>query len=315
MAYRTPRSGALSPAARITQEIVARLEAGTKPWIKPWRGVPVSRPLRACGVPYRGMNVFWLWMVADMCGYVSPYWMTYNQSKALGAQVRKGEKSTIAIFYKSYTKEVETPGTGEKSDEARRVLKAYPVFNADQVEGLPERFHPAATLELVEPEGREAELDAFFAAIPAALRHQGDEAYYEPIADRVTMPSPHLFSGFDHYYATLSHELSHWSGHSSRLGRDLRNRFGTAAYAAEELIAELSSAILGAELGLPVAHLDNHASYVEHWLKLLRDDDRAILAAAAKAEEAATLLLRLGGRTPVEDSNLDDSASATALAA
>ena len=231
------RGDAQSPATRITQEIVARLEAGTKPWIKPWRGVPVSRPLRACGTPYRGINVFWLWMVTDMCGYASSYWMTYNQAQKLGAQVRKGEKSTIAIFYKSYTKEVEAPDTGETSEEARRVLKAYPVFNADQVDGLPERFHPAATLELVEPEGREAELDAFFAAIPVNLRHQGCEAYYEPTADRVTMPPTSLFSGLDHYYATLAHELSHWTGHASRLGRDLKNRFGTAAYAAEELVA------------------------------------------------------------------------------
>jgi len=237
MAYRKRHGSGVSPATRITQEIIARLEAGTKPWIKPWRGVPVSRPLRACGIPYRGMNVFWLWMVADMCGYASPFWMTYNQAKSLGAQVRKGEKSTIAIFYKSYTKEVEAPDTGEKTDEARRVLKAYPVFNADQVEGLPERFHPAATLELVEPAGREAELDAFFAAIPVNLRHQGCEAYYEPTADRVTMPPVSLFNGFDHYYATFAHELSHWTGHASRLGRDLKNRFGTAAYAAEELVA------------------------------------------------------------------------------
>jgi len=237
MAYRKPSPGGLSPATRITQEIIARLEVGTKPWVQPWRGVPVSRPLRACGIPYRGMNVFWLWMVADMCGYASPYWMTYNQAKTLGAQVRKGEKSTIAIFYKSYTKEVEAPDTGEKSDEARRVLKAYPVFNADQVDGLPERFHPAATLDLVEPEGREAELDAYFAAIPVNLRHLGCEAYYEPTTDRVTMPPASLFSGFDHYYATLAHELSHWTGHSSRLARDLKNRFGTAAYAAEELVA------------------------------------------------------------------------------
>ena len=296
MAYRKPSPGGLSPATRITQEIIARLEAGTKPWVQPWRGVPVSRPLRACGIPYRGMNVFWLWMVADMCGYASPYWMTYNQAKNLGAQVRKGEKSTIAIFYKSYTKEVEAPDTGEKSDETRRVLKAYPVFNADQVEGLPERFHPAVSLDLVEPEGREAELDGFFAAIPVNLRHQGCEAYYEPTPDRVTMPPASLFSGFDHYYATLAHELSHWSGHSSRLARDLKNRFGTAAYAAEELVAELSSAMLGAELGLSVTHLDSHASYIEHWLKLLREDDRAILAAAAKAEEASSLLLKLGGR-------------------
>ncbi len=313
MAYRKGQSGAVSPATRITQEIIARLESGTKPWIKPWRGVPVSRPLRACGIPYRGMNVFWLWMVADLCGYASPFWMTYNQAKELGAQVRKGEKSTIAIFYKSYTKEVEAPDTGEKTDESRRVLKAYPVFNADQVEGLPERFHPAATLEVVEPEGRQAELDSFFARIPAVLRHQGDEAYYEPVADRVTMPPAHLFSGFDHYYATLAHELSHWTGHASRLGRDLKNRFGTAAYAAEELVAELSSAMLGAELGLPVTHLDSHASYIEHWLKLLKDDDRAILTAAAKAEEASTLLLKLGGRGTPEQ--FDDASDDAALAA
>ena len=313
MAYRKGQGGGLSPATRITQEIIARLEAGTKPWIKPWRGVPVSRPLRACGIPYRGMNVFWLWMVADMCGYASPFWMTYNQAKALGAQVRKGEKSTIAIFYNSYTKEVEAPDTGEKTDEARRVLKAYPVFNADQVEGLPERFHPAATLELVEAEGREAELDAFFAAIPVNLRHQGCEAYYEPSADRVTMPPASLFNGFDHYYATLAHELSHWTGHASRLGRDLKNRFGTAAYAAEELVAELSSAMMGAELGLPVTHLDNHASYIEHWLKLLKDDARAILTAAAKAEEASSLLLKLGGRVIPEQ--FDDASGDAALAA
>ena len=163
MAYRKSSTGSTqSPAARITQEIIARLEAGTKPWVQPWRGVPVSRPLRACGIPYRGMNVFWLWMVADMCGYASPYWMTYNQAQGLGAQVRKGEKSALAIFYKSYTKQVEAPDTGERRDEARRVLKAYPVFNAEQVEGLPERFHPAASFDLVEPAGREAELDAFF---------------------------------------------------------------------------------------------------------------------------------------------------------
>ena len=312
MVYRKPTSPGQSPAARITQEIIARLEAGTKPWVQPWRGVPVSRPLRACGMPYRGMNVFWLWMVADMCGYASPYWMTYNQAHGLGAQVRKGEKATIAIFYKSYTKDVEAPETGEKSDETRRVLKAYPVFNADQIEGLPERFYPVAALDLIEPAGRETELDVFFGAIPVNLRHQGGEAYYEPTQDRVTMPPSHLFGGFDHYYATLAHELSHWTGHSSRLDRNLKNRFGTAAYAAEELIAELSSAMLGAELGLPVTHLDSHASYIEHWLKLLRDDDRAILTAAAKAEEAAGLLLRLGGRALTDEAAEPDDVALAA---
>jgi antirestriction protein ArdC len=127
------------------------------------------------------------------------------------------------------------------------------------------------------------------------------------------MPPANLFNGFDHYYATLAHELSHWTGHTSRLGRDLKNRFGTAAYAAEELVAELSSAMLGAELGLPVTHLDSHASYIEHWLKLLKNDDRAILTAAAKAEEASALLLRLGGRITAEQT--DEAADDAALAA
>ena len=126
------------------------------------------------------------------------------------------------------------------------------------------------------------------------------------------MPPPSLFSGFDHYYATLAHELSHWTGHASRLSRDLKNRFGSAAYAAEELCAELSSAMIGAELGLPVAHLDSHASYVEHWLTLLRQDDRAILTAAAKAEEASSLLLRLGGRAIADDAGESDDVACAA---
>jgi antirestriction protein ArdC len=289
---RPPRS--ISPAQRITNAIIEKLAQGTKPWVKPWRGVPVVRPLRVCGTPYRGMNTFWLWLVADAAGFASPYWMTYRQCQALGGQVRKGERSAIAIFYKSYEKQVEDPVSADET-EIRRILKPYSVFNADQCDGLPETYQPAP-LAAAEPEDREARIDAFFARIGATLRHYGGEAYYEPVRDRVTMPPSSLFGSFEHYYATLAHELSHWTGHPSRLARDLRNRFGSDAYAFEELVAELSSAIIGAELGLPVAHLDHHASYIASWLKILADDDRAILTAAAKAEEAAGLLLELGGR-------------------
>lgn len=288
-----------SPAQRITDAIIEKLEQGTKPWIKPWRGQPVSRPLRACGTPYRGMNVFWLWLMADAAGYSSPYWMTYRQCQKLGGQVRKGEKSTIAIFYKTYEKEVEG-AAGDTDSETRRVLKAFAVFNADQCDDLPAMYYPEPVIGLIKPVGREERLDGFFANIGASLRHQGCEAYYEPLADRITMPPGELFDAYEHYYATLAHELSHWTGHSSRLDRNLKNRFGSEAYAAEELVAELSAAILGAELGLPVAHLDHHASYIAAWLDLLKSDDRAILTAAAKAEEAATLLLRLGGMVTVE---------------
>src|SRR5690606_12578722 len=179
----------------------------------------------------------------------------------------------------------------------RRVLKAYGVFNVDQCDGLPGMYRAKPELEPVEPAGREERLDAFFSSVGAELRHQGSEAYYEPAVDRITMPPATLFDGYDHYYATLVHELSHWTGHGSRLARDLKNRFGSEAYAAEELIAELSAAILGAELGLPVAHLDSHASYIAYWLELLKSDERAILTAAARAEEAAAYLLALGDRS------------------
>ncbi|HEY0013252.1 MAG TPA: zincin-like metallopeptidase domain-containing protein [Allosphingosinicella sp.] len=130
--------------------------------------------------------------------------------------------------------------------------------------------------------------------MPARIRHWGAEASYSPILDQITMPEPGLFRDLDHYRATLAHELSHWTGHDSRLACQMGGRFGSEAYAMEELVAELSSAILGAELGLPVNHLDHHASYLASWLKVLKADNRAILTVAAKAEEAASLLLRFG---------------------
>lgn len=285
-----------SPADTITRAIIERLEAGTRPWVRPWSAAGASRPLRACGTPYRGINTVWLWMAAEAAGYVSPHWLTYRQAQLLGGQVRKGERGTVAIFYKAYSKEVEDRETGLVQDEARRVLKSFTVFNACQVDGLPERFFPAPR-PMPEPTVRDRELDAFFTKVPARLRHFGGEAYYEPAADRITMPDPSAFTDLDHYRATLAHELSHWTGHDSRLARSLAGRFGSDAYAIEELIAELAAAMLGAELGLPVAHLDHHASYLASWLKVLKSDSRAILSAAAKAEEACALILRLGGRS------------------
>lgn len=278
-----------SPAETITQAIIERLEAGTRPWVKPWTDSTPSRPLRACGTPYRGINVFWLWMAAEAHGYSSPYWMTYARAQSEGGQVRKGERGTLAIFYKSYSSVAEDPATGEVHDENRRVLKGYTVFNASQIDGLPERYLPQAPLE--QESTRDPRAAAFFACVPANLRHTGAQAYYEPGIDRVTMPPLSLFRDADHYHATLAHELTHWTGHPSRLGRDLKHRFGSEAYAMEELIAELGAALIGAELCLPVAHLDHHASYIASWLKVLRSDSRAVLAAAARAEEAAQLVL------------------------
>lgn len=287
-----------SAAETITSLIVAKLEAGTRPWIQPWTGAPISRPLRACGSPYRGINVLWLWMAAEEAGHVSPFWMTYRQAQLLGGQVRKGERGAVAIFYKTYR--CEPDDDANESEGTRRVLKTFTAFNACQIDGLPARFFPEPR-PVPPPTERDRTLDAFFAAIPAKVRQRGVEAFYSPASDELTMPEPALFKDTDHYRATLAHELSHWTGHDSRLARQLNARFGSEAYAMEELVAELSAAMLGVELGLPVAHLDHHASYLASWLKVLKADSRAILTVAAKAEEAASLLLRLGRGEAVDE--------------
>ena len=290
------QSNRLSPAETITAAIVERLETRTRPWVQPWTGASVSRPLRTCGTPYQGINVLWLWMAAEAAGHAAPFWMTYRQSQALGCQVRKGERGTMAIFYRAYAVgEAEDANDGEDATDRRhrRLLRTFTLFNACQIDGLPSRFFPEPR-PLPPPTEHDAALDRFFAAIPARIRHWGAEAFYSPVPDQVTMPEPGLFRDLDHYRATLAHELSHWTGHESRLARDMGGRFGSDAYAMEELVAELSSAMLGAELGLPVAHLDHHASYLAAWLKVLKADSRAILTVAAKAEAAAALLLRLG---------------------
>jgi antirestriction protein ArdC len=279
----------------ITAAVVERLETGTRPWVQPWTGAAVSRPLRACGTPYRGINVLWLWMAAEAAGHSSPFWMTYHQSQLLGAQVWKGERGTVAIFYRAYQAEEADENDEGVGRRTCRVLKSFTVFNACQIDELPRRFFPEPR-PLLPPSERDRQLETFFSAVPARIRHWGAEAFYSPVLDQVTMPERGLFRDLDHYRATLAHELSHWTGHGSRLARQLGGRFGSEAYAMEELVAELSSAILGAELGLPVEHLDHHASYLASWLKVLKADSRAILTVAAKAEEAASLLLRLGHR-------------------
>ncbi len=278
-----------SPAETITNAIIARLEAGVRPWRQPWTGTAISRPLRHCGTPYRGMNVFWLWMVAQAQGFASPYWMTYNQAQSLGAQVRKGSVSTVAIFYRAYVASVDDADTGDSHDEARRVLKSFRVFNASQIDGLPDRYFPRAP-EQANDVPVASVADAVLAAVPAVIR-DGDGAWYDRIADRITMPPRAAFGTPEQFSATLAHELAHWTGHTSRLDREFGARFGDAAYAMEELVAELASAMIGADLCLPVDHLDDHASYIATWLKVLKADPRAILTAAAKAEAATALLL------------------------
>ena len=197
-----------SPAETITAAIIQRLEAGARPWVQPWTGASVSRPLRACGTPYQGINVLWLWMAAEAAGHSSPFWMTYRQSQVLGGQVRKDERGTVAIFYRAHRQEEVDEDDEDADRRTRRVLKSFTVFNACQIDGLPSRFFPEPR-PLPPPTERDSALDSFFAAVPAKIRHWGAEAFYSPTLDQVTMPEPGLFRGLDHYRATLAHELSH----------------------------------------------------------------------------------------------------------
>lgn len=286
-----------SPAEIITQVIVEKLVQGVRPWVQPWRSnASGGRPLRATGEPYRGVNTFWLWIASENCGYSSRYWMTYRQAKLLGGQVREGERSQFAIFYKSYTKAVPSAGDpGVMTDEQRRVLRSYAVFSADQIDGLPARYYPSP-VELVMPADQLSDkATRFFDALPVKVHHGGDRAYYDRVADRITMPLLAQFSSRAHWGATLAHEAGHASGHPDRLNRTFGKRFGDAAYAFEELVAEMTAALLGADLGLPTDHLDDHAAYIGNWIAILKGNSRALMTAAARAEDAADFLLRATG--------------------
>jgi antirestriction protein ArdC len=287
------RAKVTSPARLITDAIIKKLEAGTSPWRRPWTSAAsVERPMRACGLPYRGINVIWLWHVAEQRGFALPTWMTYAQATELGGQVRKGEKSTIAVFYKAYGKTEADPATGDDRLSPRRVMKTYNVFNACQIDGLPDRFTTPPAPRTRPSEAHRAEIDAFITGTGAVIQTGGSHACYIPALDIIHMPAWEDFESYAQYGAVAAHELSHWTGHASRLDRKIANRFGTPDYAREELVAEISSAFIGAELGLPVTHLDNHASYIASWIKLLQDDEKTLLSAAAKAESAAAYLLK-----------------------
>lgn len=273
----------------VTDQIIASLEAGTPAWRKPWTGDKGAAPFprRANGEQYRGINVLMLWMEASAKGYRSAYWFTYKQAQEAGGQVRKGEKSATVVKYGTVDRAEEETGKDRKIP----YLKAYRVFNADQIEGLPEQYHgkPAdAPRDL----GTEADpdLDAFFAATGAEIRTSDDpQAYYHPGDDYIHMPPIATFHSAAGYYATLAHEATHWTGHKSRLDR-LSRFTERKAYAFEELIAEIGNCLVCASLGL-VPDFDQSAAYLQSWLRALADDKRLIFKAASEAQKAADLLL------------------------
>lgn len=278
---------------RVTARIIADLESGVRTWLKPWSVThaagKISRPLRQSGEPYNGVNVLLLWAEAVTNGFAAPIWMTYKQATALGAHVRKGERGSMVVYADRFTRK-EINDSGEVTEAAIPFLKAYTVFNVEQIEGLPQHYYPRATDPLAST-ARISNAECFVAATRASIRHGGNMAFYASDHDRIQLPPFESFKDCESYYATALHELTHWTKHPTRLNRDFgRKRFGDEGYAKEELVAELGAAFLCADLGITPTVREDHAAYLQHWLTMLKADKRAIFSAAAHAQKAADFL-------------------------
>lgn len=278
---------------QITNAIIEELEHGTMPWSRPWVSTtPPCRPFRANGEPYRGINILLLWLAAARRGFQSPFWITYRPASEIGGQVRRGEKGTPIVFFTTLTK-LDEHKEAEDDEKKFPCLKTYSVFNASQIEQLPERYFPALEKPNV-PTFENSPIDAiesFFKNAGVQIEHGGDIPHYSPTNDRVQMPPLSAFRSAEDYYAILAHESIHWVGHPSRQPRKFPGRArGTQNYAREELVAELGSAFLCADLGLTRKPRPDHAAYIEGWLKVLRHDKRAIFHAASMAQKATDYL-------------------------
>lgn len=280
---------------RITDTIIQQLEQGVRPWFKPWNAEHaagrITRPLRANGIPYRGINVLSLWMEAEAKGYTAPIWITFKQALELKAHVRKGERGTPVVFASKTIRTATDAATGDETEREIPFLKGYTVFNVEQVEGLPAQYYATASPQL-DPVARIDHAEAFFAATGAAIHHGGNRAYYNVSQDFIQMPPFVSFRDAESYYATLAHEATHWTRHDTRLTRDFgRKRWGDEGYAMEELVAELGAAFLCSDLEITPDIRPDHAAYIASWLKVLKEDKRAIFTAAAHAQRAADFLI------------------------
>ena len=298
MARGAPRAGAarVSLYDEVTATIVGQLEAGIVPWVQPWGSAAACTGLprnAISGRPYSGINVLLLWGAVIEGGYPSQNWLTFRQALAAGGCVRKGERGQT-VFYADRFVPRAGPEPEESGDDAPRAipfLKRFVVFNAAQCDGLPASLTVAAQPLPMRAQHRAAE--ALIAATEADFRIGGARAFYAPAADFVQVPPQPAFPNQIDYYRTALHELGHWTGHRSRLGRDQSGGFGSAAYAREELCAEMASAFLCAALG--IVPTVRHADYIGSWLQVLRADNRAVFKAASHASKAADYLLALAG--------------------
>lgn len=289
----------------VTQRIIAQLEEGRLPWVQPWEsiGLPAGLPRNAgTGRRYSGINVLLLWWQTMEQSFSSHGWLTYRQCAELGGHVRRGEQGTCVVYADRFVPRGEEARAVEEGRDARTVqfLKRFTVFNVDQCDDLPEGMAgfvpPPSPIVTVE------RADALIAATGADFRIGGDRAYYAPELDYVQVPYRQLYRQPLDWFRTAFHELGHWTGHRSRLDRELKGRFGDAWYAREELVAEMTSAFVCAELAIEPSV--RHADYIGAWLDVLREDNRAIFRAASQASKAAALLL---SALPVEGGDHDEA--------
>ena len=283
---------------RVTQQIIAAIEKGKQEFRLPWHvtDAAIYRPLNAATQrPYRGINSVSLWVTALEREYSSGFWGTYRQWQELGAQVRRGEKATEVVLWKpierdrsNTTAQDEGSDNVDQLDRGGLVARGFSVFNVAQVDG----FAPLEIPQLTE-EQRITSADSFFQAIPADVRHGGKQAFYSSAGDFILLPEFRTFRRPGFYYTVRAHETMHWTGAPQRLNRQLKNRFGSLEYAAEELIAELGAAFLAARLNLFAEPRKSHAAYIGSWLELLHNDKRAIFTAASKAQQGVDWLCEL----------------------
>lgn len=298
--------------SRITDKILADLEAGVRPWMKPWNAEhaagTITRPLRHNGQPYAGMNVIMLWAEAMDKGYNAPIWMTYRQAGALGGQVRKGERGSLVVYANTFTKTETDEATGEEFERDVPFMKGYTVFNVEQIEHLPAHYTAMAAPPTLDPAERIAHAEAFLAQTGATVRHGGNQAYYASGSDHIQLPPFEFFQDPESYYETRLHETVHWTRHERRLDRDFgRKRWGDEGYAMEELVAEIGSCFLSADLDLTPDVRPDHAAYIDSWLKVLKQDKRAIFTAASHAQRAADFLHGLQPQPePAPDADPED---------
>lgn len=277
---------------RVTTRIVADLERGVRPWTQPWKTGDgrAHRPRRHNGVPYSGVNVLMLWSASVERGFESSQWMTFQQALELGGHVRKGEKGSLVVYANRITRK-DTDENGDATEKEIPFLKGYTVFNVDQIEALPPQYYTKPTSRFSEPVDRIVHAEQFFASLGADIRERGGRAFYSPSGDYIQIPSINAFPNSEKFYSTLGHEAVHWTKHSSRLARDFGQKsWGDEAYAVEELVAELGAAFLCAHLEITLAERDDHAAYIGSWLKVLKDDKRAIFSAASHAQRAVGFL-------------------------